>query len=70
MDPTQLKKIPLFANLTNEHLAKVAAIAAAREFKANEKIFSEGDVGSYRLDVVAVIESTPTDSAAASGRSP
>ena len=28
MDPLQLKKIPLFANLTTDHLAKVAAIAA------------------------------------------
>ena len=46
MDPAQLKKIPLFANLTSEHLAKVAAIASQREFKANERIFQEGDVGT------------------------
>jgi len=46
MDPAQLKKIPLFANLTNDHLAKVGAIATQKEFKANEKIFSEGDVGT------------------------
>ena len=46
MDPAQLKKIPLFANLTSEHLGKVAAIATQKEFKANEKIFSEGDVGT------------------------
>jgi CRP-like cAMP-binding protein len=46
MDPTQLKKIPLFANLTSEHLAKVSAIATQKEFRANDKIFSEGDVGT------------------------
>ena len=46
MDPSQLKKIPLFANLTSEHLTKVAAIASQREFRANDKIFSEGDVGT------------------------
>src|SRR5476649_2336565 len=46
MDPTQLKKIPLFANLTSEHLGKVSAIATQKELKANDKIFSEGDVGT------------------------
>ena len=46
MDPSQLKKIPLFANLTSEHLSKVAAIATQRECRANDKIFSEGDVGT------------------------
>jgi CRP-like cAMP-binding protein len=45
MDPTQLKQIPLFANLTPAHLASVAAIAATKSFKANEKIFEEGEAG-------------------------
>ena len=46
MDPLQLKKIPLFANLTTDHLAKVGAIAATKTCKANERIFAEGEVGT------------------------
>jgi CRP-like cAMP-binding protein len=46
LDPTQLKKIPLFANLTGDHLEKVAAIATQKHVRANEKIFQEGEVGS------------------------
>ena len=46
VDPAQLKKVPLFANLPSEHLAKIAAIAGERTVKSNEKIFSEGDVGT------------------------
>ena len=46
LDPAQLKKIPLFANLTPAHLEKVAAIAAQKQARANEKIFQEGEVGT------------------------
>ena len=46
VDPAQLKKVPLFANLPSEHLAKIAAIAGQRAVKSNEKIFAEGDVGT------------------------
>ncbi len=46
MDPSQLKKIPLFANLTSDHLQKVADIATSKTFKANERIFAEGEVGA------------------------
>jgi CRP/FNR family cyclic AMP-dependent transcriptional regulator len=46
LDPTQLKKIPLFANLTHDHLGKIAAIAQQRPVRASEKIFQEGEVGT------------------------
>ena len=46
MDPAQLKKIPLFGNLTSDHLAKVADIATQMQVKANEKVFQEGEVGT------------------------
>src|SRR5258708_31054692 len=46
MDAAQLKKIPLFANLTPDHLGKVAAIAEQRQFKSNDRVFQEGEVGT------------------------
>ena len=46
MDAAQLKKIPLFANLTTDHLQKVGAIATQKQLKANERVFQEGDVGT------------------------
>jgi len=46
LDPAQLKKIPLFANLTADHLDKVSHIAAQKQARANEKIFQEGEVGT------------------------
>src|SRR5256885_14760966 len=46
VDPAQLKKIPLFANLTTDHLQKVGAIAAQKQLKANERVFQEGEVGT------------------------
>src|SRR4051794_5738411 len=46
LDPAQLKKIPLFANLTADHLAKVANIATQKQARANERIFQEGEVGT------------------------
>src|SRR6476646_3940498 len=46
LDPAQLKKIPLFANLTTDHLQKVANIATQKQVRANEKIFQEGEVGT------------------------
>jgi len=46
LDPAQLKKIPLFANLTADHLEKVANIATQKQARANEKIFQEGEVGT------------------------
>ena len=46
MDPAQLKKIPLFSNLTSDHLVKVANIATQKQVRANERIFQEGEVGT------------------------
>jgi CRP-like cAMP-binding protein len=46
MEASQLKKVPLFANLTADHLGKVAAIAEERQFKANDRVFQEGEVGT------------------------
>jgi CRP/FNR family transcriptional regulator, cyclic AMP receptor protein len=43
LDPAQLKKIPLFANLTADHLQKVADIATTKQLKMNERIFQEGE---------------------------
>jgi CRP/FNR family cyclic AMP-dependent transcriptional regulator len=46
MDIGQLRKIPLFANLTNDHLLKIAAIGVERPMKAGEVVFREGDTGT------------------------
>src|SRR5438045_5464065 len=46
LDPAQLKQVPLFSNLTPEHLQKVAAIATAKMLKMNEHIFREGEIGT------------------------
>jgi CRP-like cAMP-binding protein len=52
LDAAQLKKIPLFANLTTDHLKKVAKIAAQRQIKANERVFQEGEVGTEMYIIV------------------
>ena len=46
MDPAQLKQVPLFANLTPDHLQKVAAIATQKVLKMSEHIFREGEIGT------------------------
>src|SRR4051812_21593336 len=46
MEISHLKKIPLFSNLTNDHLNKLAGIAQERSLTPSEVIFKEGDVGS------------------------
>jgi CRP/FNR family cyclic AMP-dependent transcriptional regulator len=46
MDTSHLKKIPLFANLTSDHLAKVAAIGHERSFRINDVVFKEGEAGT------------------------
>jgi CRP/FNR family cyclic AMP-dependent transcriptional regulator len=46
LDPAQLKQVPLFANLTPDHLQKVAAIATPRILKMGEHIFREGEIGT------------------------
>jgi CRP-like cAMP-binding protein len=44
LDPAQLKQVPLFANLTPDHLQQVAAIATQKVLKMSEHIFREGKV--------------------------
>jgi len=46
MDVSQLKKVPLFANLTSDHLKKILAIGTERAVGAGEVVFREGDAGS------------------------
>jgi CRP/FNR family transcriptional regulator, cyclic AMP receptor protein len=46
MDASQLRKIPLFSNLTTDHLGKVAAIGVERAFEAGQVVFREGEVGT------------------------
>src|SRR4051795_13446735 len=46
LDPAQLKQVPLFTNLTPEHLRLVAGLAASKELKAGEHIFREGEIGA------------------------
>jgi len=46
MDIAHLKKIPLFSNLTSDHLAKVAAIGREVEVPGSHVVFREGDVGT------------------------
>jgi CRP-like cAMP-binding protein len=46
LDPAQLKQVPLFANLTPDHLQQVAAIATQKVLKMGEHIFREGEIGT------------------------
>jgi len=52
MDPTLLKKIPLFQGLNSPQLAKVAALTAERRLALNEKVFKEGDAGGEFFVIV------------------
>lgn len=42
MDTTQLKRIPLFSDASDEELKKVAAFATAREVDEGTEVISEG----------------------------
>ena len=42
MDATQLKRIPLFADASDEELAKVATFAQSKEVPDGEEVVSEG----------------------------
>lgn len=46
MDVAALKKVPLFSNLTSDHLVLVGQIATEKTFQPSEVIFREGDVGN------------------------
>lgn len=43
MDAAQLRKIPLFSNLTSSHLAKLVEIGKDRSVGAGEVVFREGE---------------------------
>lgn len=45
MDITHLKRVPLFSNLTSDHLQQVVSIGRERTLAANEYVFREEEVG-------------------------
>ena len=53
MDIAQLKQIPLFANLTNDHLQKIASIASIRDVKVGETLFKEGETGDEFFVIIS-----------------
>jgi CRP-like cAMP-binding protein len=55
VDPGRLKSIPVFAELTDEELAHIAAIAAEVSVPAGKELVREGD---YSYDVLAIKEGT------------
>jgi CRP/FNR family transcriptional regulator, cyclic AMP receptor protein len=55
MDPARLKKIPVFADLTEQQLEHIAALAAEVSVPAGKELVREGD---YSYDVLAIEEGT------------
>jgi CRP-like cAMP-binding protein len=55
MDPARLKKIPVFADLTDEELGHIAALAAEVSVPESKELVREGD---YSYDVLAIEEGT------------
>lgn len=55
MDPARLKKIPVFADLSDEELQHVASIAAEVSVPEGKELVREGD---YSYDVLAIEEGT------------
>jgi CRP/FNR family cyclic AMP-dependent transcriptional regulator len=55
MDPARLKKIPVFADLTDEERAYIAALAAEVSVPESKELVREGD---YSYDVLAIEEGT------------
>jgi CRP-like cAMP-binding protein len=55
VDPARLKKIPVFANLDDEQLAHIAAIAAEVSVPPGKELVREGD---YSYDVLGIEEGT------------
>ncbi len=52
MDPTILKKVPLFEGLTHSQLQKVAALAKTVSYDGSSHIFRDGDVGQGMYVIV------------------
>ncbi len=55
MDPARLKKIPVFADLSEDELGHIAALAAEVSVPASKELVREGD---YSYDVLAIEEGT------------
>ena len=55
MDPARLKKIPVFASLTEDELEHIAALAAEVSVPAGKELVRKGD---YSYDVLAIEEGT------------
>jgi len=55
LDPARLKKIPVFADLDDEQLGHIAALAAEVSVPAGKELVREGD---YSYDVLAIEEGT------------
>ena len=55
MDPARLKKIPVFADLSEEEMRLVAQLAAEVSVEAGKELVREGD---YSYDVLAIEEGT------------
>jgi CRP/FNR family cyclic AMP-dependent transcriptional regulator len=55
MDPGRLKKIPLFADLSDDERAHIAALAAEVSVPEGKELVREGD---YSYDVLAIEEGT------------
>jgi CRP/FNR family cyclic AMP-dependent transcriptional regulator len=55
MDPARLKRIPVFADLDDEELGHIAALAAEVSVPEGKELVREGD---YSYDVLAIEEGT------------
>ena len=53
MDPARLKKIPVFADLSDDELGHIAALAAEVSVPEGKELVREGD---YSYDVLAIEE--------------
>ena len=53
MDPSALRACTLFKALPADRLAKIAAVATHRDYRAGEAVFKEGDKGDEMFVVVA-----------------
>lgn len=51
MEPSQLKRIPLFADASDEELKKVAAFAETREVDADTEVIGEGEFSRALLAI-------------------
>ena len=55
MDPSRLRKIPVFADLDDDEIGQIAALAAEVSVPEGKELVREGD---YSYDVLAIEEGT------------